>query len=183
MTSSLATTKPWFRHAEPWLLLAAPFAAIIAGGFTWWIAAHSNNSLVVDDYYKQGKAINQTLARDQRSAELGLRARLTVDAAGQRATLTLTAMSQATLFPDAVRVHLIHATRAELDHQLWLQRSTDGRWQGAFAAPADGRWQVQIDDGAGEWRLLTAISSFAVPIELTPDTAVHTAVQRRPAGS
>ena len=47
MTSSLATTKPWFRHAEPWLLLAAPFAAIIAGGFTWWIAAHSNNSLKV----------------------------------------------------------------------------------------------------------------------------------------
>jgi len=183
MTPSLATPKPWFRHPEPWLLLAAPFAAIIAGGFTWWIAAHSNNSLVVDDYYKQGKAINQTLARDQRSAELGLRAKLTVDAAIQRAALTLSAASEATLLPDAVRVHLIHATRAELDHQLWLQRSADGRWLGAFAVPAAGRWQVQIDDGTGQWRLLAAVSSFTVPIELTPDTAVHAPVQRKPAGS
>lgn len=183
MNPSLASAKPWFRHPEPWLLLAAPFAAIIAGGFTWWIAAHSNHSLVVDDYYKQGKAINQTLARDRRAAELGLRAQLTVDAAGQRATLTLTASSPGTLLPEAIRVHLIHATRAELDHQLWLKRASDGPWQGAFAAPADGRWQVQIDDGGGQWRLLTAVSSFASPIVLTPDTAVHTTIQRRPAGS
>jgi hypothetical protein len=85
--------------------------------------------------------------------------------------------------PDAVRIHLIHATRAELDHQLWLQRSADGLWLGAFAVPAAGRWQVQIDDGTGQWRLLAAVSGFTVPIELTPDTAVHAPVQRKPAGS
>lgn len=155
---------PWFRHPEPWLLFAAPIAAVIAGGITWWIAAHTNHSLVVDDYYKQGKAINQTLARDQRSAEFGLRATLTVDRASQTASLHLTASSSAGVLPDAIRVQWIHATRSELDHQHWLRRASEDRWQGAFAVPAEGRWQIQIDDGAGQWRLIRAVSSFAEPI-------------------
>ena len=53
----------------------------------------------------------------------------------------------------------------------------------ALQALADGRWQVQIDDGGGQWRLLATVSSFASPIVLTPDTAVHTTIQRRPEGS
>ena len=99
-----SATTPWFRHPEPWLLFAAPIAAVIAGGITWWIAAHTNNSLVVDDYYKQGKAINQTLARDQRSAEFGLRATLAVDRASQTASLHLTASSSSVVLPDAIPV-------------------------------------------------------------------------------
>jgi len=183
MTQPLPPAKPWFRHPEPWLLLAAPFAAVVAGSITWWIAAHSNHSLVVDDYYKQGKAINQTLARDRRSAELGLRATLVVDAATQTAYLNLVSSLGPEDLPDAVRIQLIHATRSELDHQHWLQRTTDGRWQGAFAAPADGRWQVQIDDGAGRWRLIRAASSFAGPIEITPHLDHDTPKPRTAAGS
>lgn len=168
MSSPMSTPKPWFRHPEPWWLFAAPIAAVIAGSITWWIAAHSNHSLVVDDYYRQGKAINQTLARDQRSAELGLRATLVVDPATQTASVGLLAFQGTAPLPDAIRVQLIHATRAELDHQHWLYRTADGRWQGAFAVPANGRWQIQIDDGGGQWRLIRATSSFVSPIELAP---------------
>jgi hypothetical protein len=163
-----SASKPWFRHPEPWLLFAAPIAAVVAGSITWWIAAHTNNSLVVDDYYKQGKAINQTLARDQRSAEFGLRATLTVDRASQTAFLRLTASSSSVVLPDAIRVQWIHATRSELDHQHWLRRASEDRWQGAFAVPAEGRWQIQIDDGAGQWRLMRMVSSFAEPIVIIP---------------
>lgn len=169
MNHPTLSDKPWFRHPEPWLLLAAPMAAIVAGGFTWWIAATTNHSLVVDDYYKQGKAINQTLARDQRAADLGLRATLNADPARQTITLQLSSADDRITFPDALRLQLIHATRSELDHPVWLRRSADGAWRGSFAVPAEGRWQIQIDDGAGQWRLLKSVSGFAEPIVMTPD--------------
>lgn len=169
MHATAASTKPWFRHPEPWLLLAAPLAAILAGSYTWWIAASGSPSMVVDDYTKQGKAINQTLARDQRSAELGLQATLVADVATQSASLTIVSAHKEAALPEALRIQLIHATRAELDQQVWLRRVADDQWRGALAVPAGGRWVVQVDDGAGQWRLLKSVSSLSAPIELAPE--------------
>jgi len=181
MQPSAASTKPWFRHPEPWLLLAAPLAAIIAGSYTWWIAASGSPSMVVDDYTKQGKAINQTLARDQRSAELGLHATLVADVATQGASLRIVSAQKEADLPATLRIQLIHATRAELDQQAWLQRAADGHWRGALAVPSGGRWVVQVDDGAGQWRLLKSVSGFGAPIEFTPEPGAKAASNRPPA--
>ncbi len=56
--------RPWYRHAWPWLLAIAPAAALIGGFVTLWLAVTTSDSLVVDDYYREGRAINQQLARD-----------------------------------------------------------------------------------------------------------------------
>lgn len=42
-----------------------PATAIVAGFITLWLAITSYDGLVADDYYKQGLAINQTLARER----------------------------------------------------------------------------------------------------------------------
>ena len=47
---------PWYQHRWPWLLMAGPFIVIIAGFITMWISFSGADALVVDDYYKQGKA-------------------------------------------------------------------------------------------------------------------------------
>ena len=63
---------PWYRHRWPWLLMLGPFAVVVAGFVTMWISFTGADALVVDDYYKQGKAINQDLRRDRVAATLGL---------------------------------------------------------------------------------------------------------------
>jgi hypothetical protein len=40
-----------------------PATAVVAGFITLWLAITSFDGLVADDYYKQGLAINQTLAK------------------------------------------------------------------------------------------------------------------------
>ena len=57
---------------NPWLLISLPASAVVAGFITLWLAATTNNSLVVDDYYKEGKAINLQLARDRVASQMGL---------------------------------------------------------------------------------------------------------------
>ena len=71
MTDASIVT-PWYRQRWPWLLMIMPATAMFGGIFTWWLAANANNSMVVDDYYREGRAINQQLARDDRATQLGL---------------------------------------------------------------------------------------------------------------
>jgi hypothetical protein len=58
-------TKPWHRQPWVWLLIALPMSAVIGGMVTLYIAVTTSDGLVVDDYYRRGKAINLDLARDR----------------------------------------------------------------------------------------------------------------------
>ena len=51
--------------------MAGPATVVVAGLITAWLAFHGEDGLVVDDYYKQGLAINQTLGRRDASAHAG----------------------------------------------------------------------------------------------------------------
>jgi hypothetical protein len=71
-----AGAQPWYREPWPWLLMLGPVVVIVAGFVTAYLAVVSNDGLVEDDYYKQGLAVNQRTARDQRAAELGIEVEL-----------------------------------------------------------------------------------------------------------
>ena len=61
-------SQPWYRQFWPWFLIALPATVVVAGLTTWWIAAHKADSLVVDDYYKEGLAINRQLRKQNITA-------------------------------------------------------------------------------------------------------------------
>ncbi len=66
------SSKPWYAHLWPWLLMLGPFLVVLAASYSGWIAFTRQDAMVVDDYYKQGNAINQDLRRDAVAANLGL---------------------------------------------------------------------------------------------------------------
>ena len=61
-TQTRRDSLPWYKERWTWLLMLMPATAIVAGFITLWLAITSFDGLVADDYYKQGLAINQTLA-------------------------------------------------------------------------------------------------------------------------
>ena len=65
--------KPWYRQFWPWFLIALPAISVVAGLSTLTIAVLNQDSLVRDDWYKDGKAINQSLARDDAAASPRIR--------------------------------------------------------------------------------------------------------------
>ena len=56
--------RPWYREPWPWILMAGPAVVVVAGFFTLWLAVSTSDGLVVEDYYKQGLAINRVFARE-----------------------------------------------------------------------------------------------------------------------
>ena len=105
---------PWYKHRWPWLLMAGPVAVLIAGFITMWISFSGADALVVDDYYKQGKAINQDLRRDRAAASLGLSLSLRYDAAAGK----LVGQLQGVTDGAPLNLLLVHPTVPEKDIRL-----------------------------------------------------------------
>lgn len=55
-------TQPWYRQFWPWFIIALPCAAVVGSIATAIIASKDGVNLVAEDYYKQGKEINQISA-------------------------------------------------------------------------------------------------------------------------
>ena len=70
-------TKPWYRYGWPWFLISFPLISVLLGIMMVYLALTTNNALVVDDYYAEGKGINLRIERDRSASLLGLGATLT----------------------------------------------------------------------------------------------------------
>jgi hypothetical protein len=81
--------RPWYREPWVWLMIALPASAVVAGMITIYLAVVTSDGLVVDDYYKRGKAINRVLARDMAAARYQLKATIDIDLRDNRVQLLL----------------------------------------------------------------------------------------------
>lgn len=151
--SAIQLAKPWYRERYFWYLMSGPAIVIVAVAITTWFVISSDDGLVTEDYYKDGLAIEKTLARSRLAETLGLevRARFTTEGV----SLGLQALSKPSDFqmPKSITLTLSHPTRAGMDQQLVLTRSGD-KYGGSFRLPASGHWLVLIEDDAKTWRMM-----------------------------
>jgi uncharacterized protein len=149
-SASNPATNPWYREPWPWLLMAGPAIVVVAGFVTLGMAIQSFDGLVADDYYKQGKTINRTIARDTHAQQLGYRADVALPAAGGSVKLMFPGNA-----PDVreLRLGLHHPTRGGLDRELILARDADGTYSAAMPVLEQARWKIVLDDSKREWRL------------------------------
>ncbi|MGA7802757.1 MAG: FixH family protein [Gammaproteobacteria bacterium] len=151
MSESAPVVQPWYRQFWPWFIMALPASAVIAGIATLVIAIENPDGLVVDDYYKQGLAINRVLARDRAAEQLGVAAAVGYDPVRQRIQLALTAALPVGR-PDLV-LRLTHPTRAHLDRVLLLEPEGQGHYSAVLRDVPQGRWHVSVEPRDGNWRL------------------------------
>ncbi|MDZ7661593.1 FixH family protein [Thiohalophilus sp.] len=143
---------PWYRQFWPWALIALPGAAVIASIATLIIAMQNPDGLVVDDYYKQGLAINQTLARDRHARFLDLQASGRIGADGR---VQLVLSGKQPVAADRLRLRLLHPTRANQDQLLWLVAGeAPDRYRGRLETPQAGHWHLLLEPEQGSWRLI-----------------------------
>lgn len=148
---SVAPTRPWYREPWPWILAAGPLIVVVAALYTAWLAIKTNDGLVTDDYYKKGLAANQTIARSEQAAKLGLTAGVRVS--GSTMSIRLQAAGPSFLAPPTLAVTISHPTRAGLDQSRVLVRSGD-TYVGDVQLPAAGHWLVLVEDERRTWRLM-----------------------------
>lgn len=152
-----ADNTPWYRQFWPWFLIALPATVVVAGLSTVWIATQNQSSLVVDDYYKQGLGINQTLQEDAVAKQLQLGAELSADLTTGEILLSLKGDTSAQT--ETLILEWIHPTNGQRDQSLSLRRGTDGRYRSQLIEPLVGRWYIQLQGEQPQpWRLRAEMS-------------------------
>lgn len=143
-------TKPWHRQFWPWFLIFLPFTSIVAGFTLLYFALDGADGMVIDDYYKVGRAYNRNLERDQRAEAQGIRGQLTVSADG---IADLVLLSNTPLNEVALNLTLMHPTERDLDQVLPLVQGMQGTWSANVGQISRAQWYVRVEDQAETWRI------------------------------
>lgn len=162
--SHRSDVQPWYRHRWTWFLIAIPAASIVVGAILLFAAFSNPHQVVIDNWYQEGRGINQSLAMDQAARELGITASLhyTTD---RQPEIRLAGRDET-----ALQLFVYHATDSARDFELLFlptdgdRYHTEGRVLGQMLE-TQGNWHVELRDINNEWRLRKRMQTPAHTLE------------------
>ena len=164
-----APNAPWYRHPIVWLIIAIPAAAVIMGIVIVTLAIRVPESVVRDDYYQAGRAINLDLKGTHRAAELGVAA--TLLGSPEDGWLLEVQQRQGRPNDRPLEVLFAHPTQADKDVAFSLPRTTQG-WSGLIE-PIGGRHILSIRSTEDNWLLreeirLETVDNDSIEVQAEP---------------
>jgi len=147
-------TQPWYRQFWPWFLILLPTSVVVASLYTLYLASSGADDLVVDDYYKDGLAINRQLEKKQRGAALGVSAELTFNDG------LVTVQVAGPVDVAGLSLLMSHPLEADRDFSVDLKRTGPGIYSGTLADAVAPRWHWTLESSGPEaWRLDGSVAS------------------------
>ena len=169
----------WYLHFWPWVLICIPFSAVLFGILMVTMVASYPDDLVVDDYYKDGMAINQIRTLDKTALKMGVTAKMIKSEEGSLQFLVENANDSALV------LNLYHVTDSELDTSVILYPQDNGVYapdtltEGADPSEntteqqmisqilsSTGIWYLELNGADEPWRLrarvITPITSLSM---------------------
>jgi len=141
--------KPWYKQFWPWFLISIPLSSLIVGSQVIRLATDGTNSLVVDDYYKEGKSINARLDKIENATALGITTELNV----QTGSITLEFISGAPETGEALKLDFFHVTQEFKDFSVLLTRDAAGVYRNNEEFPIDGKWRLRLTPLDESWKI------------------------------
>ncbi|KZN30275.1 CcoH-like protein [Pseudoalteromonas luteoviolacea S2607] len=126
-----------------------PLVTIIACVILVSVAVGNGPDMVVDDYYKKGKAINLELSKFNKAKALYLHGDLQVE--NDRVSFNFTKGDHSKV--NALKVSFYHRTIKEYDFSLTLLANASGAFTGLLEKPHQGAFTVFIEPMDGSWKM------------------------------
>ena len=141
--------KPWYKQFWPWFLIAIPTSSFIMAYFIVKFATNTQDSLVVDDYYKEGKAYNVNHKKVENARKL----RIMTDLSVNDGQIALEFHSGIPEEGNALKLSFYHVTLAERDVSLLLTRDANGIYRGFVEQDLSGKWRVTLSPLDDSWKV------------------------------
>ncbi|UTW45342.1 FixH family protein [bacterium SCSIO 12696] len=148
-------TKPWYRQFWPWLIISLPATVVVAGISMIQLANRTADDMVVDNYYKDGKAINQRLEQDVQAAELNMLAEMSFNFDSGMVNVSLSGDE----LPESLQLKLLHPMEADNDRNIALQRLSANSYRGELDQRLKHRYLLRLlppqadEQTLPKWRL------------------------------
>ncbi|GGE60251.1 hypothetical protein GCM10011533_10980 [Streptosporangium jomthongense] len=143
-------TAPWYRQPWFWFLTIAPLSAITFSMFMLVVASNMKDTMVTDDYSKEGRGINLEIARDKAAADMGLRADMAFE--NRSILLNVSTEQGAAGFPYLI-LKLFHPTLSQKDRTIQFRNDGNGHYTGNMLDDIKGRWYYELTGPDNVWRL------------------------------
>lgn len=137
--------EAWYKNPWVWLVIFFPVLAVVAGIATVIITSQNQPDMVVDDYYKKGKGINQELTLYNKAKEQGIELSLKVNG-------DLIEVKSNKSQP-ALKIQMIHSTLSKLDFAMVLTPNALGSLSGTAEFELTGKWQAVIMPMDESWKV------------------------------
>jgi len=141
--------RPWFKEPYVWMLIGIPLTSVIVGIFFITAAVKNKDTLVRDNYYKDGLAYNSEVKWDKKAVEMDIQLELLVS--GNDLSLTI-ANSRLNL-PTTLKVTLGHPTIPAKDRESVLQLKEGKTFLGFIETMEDGRYYFLVESIEQQWRV------------------------------
>jgi len=161
-------TRPWYQYRWPWILISMPAVSVGLGVLLITTALNNPAILVVDDYYAEGRGINQSMALDDAAEQMQLSVNLAV--ADDLMTLQLNRAGAADTREDALRLFVYHVTDNTRDAEFLLLPAVNsaGLFELAELAAipemlqilgSETSWYLEVRGADNNWRLRQRITT------------------------
>ena len=148
-------STPWYKQFWAWFVIAILAFAVFIGLGLLFVATMNPDSLVRDNYYTEGKAINMYLGRDHMARDLNVVADFSDDEVTGDVSLQL--QGDFVALPRSLTLDLISPTHASLDHAVSLRQIKGNTYTGQLEQKIEGRRYIELSDpdkpGDQGWRL------------------------------
>jgi hypothetical protein len=145
--------KPWYKQFWPWFLICIPLSSLIVGSQVIRLATDGTNSLVVDDYYKEGKTINARLDKVEKAIELNIKTKLQV----KPGSIELEFLSGAPESGEALKLDFFHVTQDFKDFTVLLTMDASGIYRSNEEYPIEGKWNIRLVPLDEAWKVQTTV--------------------------
>jgi len=145
--------KKWYKQFWPWFLILLPASVVVAGFSTLYIALSNPHSMVDDQYYREGLAINQSLEQDRRAIELGLSAEVSFEQLDYVDIFLAGSEDQFTSFPTQLVLLMLHPGSQTLDQRLQLVHLKAGHYRVELSAIYQYSYYLRLMPEDKSWRL------------------------------
>lgn len=162
--------KPWYKELWFWLLISPMLTLIVTVPIMLTTAFKGADDRVIDDYYKEGRMINNRFEAQALALTRGISGQLDFDwTVGEVWFVANTSLSEASL-----NLGFSHPAKAELDFSLTLKKASAKRYRADLPSMYKGRWYIYLEggltDGEGEkvWRLSETVNltdSRSIPLQ------------------
>lgn len=160
-TTNMTDSKPWYKQFWPWFVIALPMASVAISLTLVYYAVKYKVSLVRENWYKDGVAINVELDEQKKAKQDGLKAFVTYTAKDN--TIMVRIKNLDTRVEPELTLDLIHPTLEKRDQTVELVRTPDNAYFAKLTSTPSGFYYTHITSEKGHWEIDSKVN-FSNPL-------------------
>ncbi|WP_341660725.1 FixH family protein [Vibrio sp.] len=139
--------KPWYKQFWPWFLIILPLTVVVWTIITVIVFSNNSVSLVTEDYYKKGKAINIDISKINVARDLELSA--AVSSENNDVVISFN-KGQLKHYP-AITALFAHRTLPDRDFTKLLTSDAGGQYRLTLDKSLQGPWFIELTPHDEQW--------------------------------